>query len=134
MMTSRYTMSSSVAFAGLLFAGCAAPVPATGETSAPSGSAVSRSSTPVSTLTDGERLTTAEAAVQAALPNAPIWKGMTFKGSVVDGSEICVDRTWAPGGGPEKIGGNAGYIVVRFPAVTLGKPQDGTCGGYVQQM
>ncbi|WP_243836904.1 DUF2511 domain-containing protein [Paenarthrobacter nitroguajacolicus] len=91
---------------------------------------MSTSSAPASTLTDGERLTTAEAAVQAALPNAPIWKGMTFKGSVVDGSEICVDRTWAPGGGPEKIGGNAGYIVVRFPAVTLGKPQDGTCGGY----
>jgi hypothetical protein len=41
---------------------------------------------------------------------------MTFKGVVVDESEICVDRTWAPGGGPEKLGGNAGYVVVSFPA------------------
>lgn len=75
-------------------------------------------------------MTKAETAAQAALPNAPIWKGMTFKGVVVDGSEIYVDRTWAPGGGPEKLGGNAGYVVVSFPAVALGKPQDGTCAGY----
>ncbi|WP_311380760.1 DUF2511 domain-containing protein [Arthrobacter sp. ISL-28] len=75
-------------------------------------------------------MTKAEAAAQAELPNAPIWKGMTFKGVVVDESEICVDRTWAPGGGPDKLGGNAGYVVVSFPAVTLGKPQDETCAGY----
>jgi hypothetical protein len=44
---------------------------------------------------------------------------MTFKGVVVDDSEICVERTWAPGGGPEKLGGNAGYVVVSSPAVAL---------------
>ncbi|MET1085858.1 MAG: DUF2511 domain-containing protein [Arthrobacter sp.] len=75
-------------------------------------------------------MTKAEKAVQAELPNAPIWKGMTFKGVVVDDSEVCVDRTWAPGGGPDKVGGNAGYVVVSFPAVALGKPKDGACAAY----
>ncbi|MFE5835841.1 DUF2511 domain-containing protein [Arthrobacter sp. NPDC056493] len=75
-------------------------------------------------------MTQAEDAAQAELPNAPIWKGMTFKGVVVDESEICVDRTWAPGGGPEKLGGNAGYVVVSFPPVAVGNPQDGTCAEY----
>jgi hypothetical protein len=84
----------------------------------------------VSTLTDAERVTKAETAVQAALPDAPIWKDMTFKGVVVDASEICVDRTWAPGGGPDDLGGNAGYVVVSFPAVALGKPKDGACAAY----
>lgn len=131
MITSRYTAPACIAFAGLLLAGCAAPAaPTAGETSTPSPSTVSTSAAPVSTLTDAERVSKAEAAVQAELPNAPIWKGMTFKGVVVDDSEICVDRTWAPGGGPDKLGGNAGYVVVSFPAVALGKPKDGTCAGY----
>jgi hypothetical protein len=115
-----------IAFVGLLLAGCGAPAsPTAEETSTPLTSA-----TPVNTLTDAERVTKAEAAVQAVLPNAPIWKGMAFKGVVVDESEICVDRTWAPGGGPDDLGGNAGYVVVSFPAVALDKPQDGTCAGY----
>ncbi|MEV7132174.1 hypothetical protein AB0N24_04730 [Arthrobacter sp. NPDC093128] len=130
MNTSRYTAPACIAFAGLLLSGCAPASPASGETSSPSTSTVSTSATPVSTLTDAERVTKAEAAVQAELPNAPIWKGMTFKGVVVDASEICVDRTWAPGGGPDKLGGNAGYVVVSFPAVALGKPKDGTCAAY----
>jgi hypothetical protein len=54
---------------------------------------VSTSAAAVSTLIDAERVTKAEAAAQAELPNAPIWKGMTFKGVVVDESEICVGRT-----------------------------------------
>lgn len=131
MNTSRYTAPACIAFAGLLLAGCAAPMsPTTEETSTPSTSTVSTSAAPVSTLTDAERVTKAEAAVQAELPNAPIWKGMTFKGIVVDESEICVDRTWAPGGGLDHLGGNAGYVVVSFPAVALGKPKDGACAGY----
>ncbi|MCO4239421.1 YebY family protein [Pseudarthrobacter sp. MDT3-28] len=131
MITPRYTAPACIAFIGLLLAGCAAPVsPTAQETPTPSASTVSTSAAPVSTLTDAERVTKAEAAVQAELPNAPIWKGMTFKGVVVDAAEICVDRTWAPGGGPDKLGGNAGYVVVSFPAVALGKPKDGTCAGY----
>lgn len=132
MITSRYTAPACIAFAGLLLACCAAPVaPAAQETSTPSTSRVSTASAaPVIQLTDAQRVTKAEAAAQAELPNAPIWKGMTFKGVVVDNSEICVDRTWAPGGGPVKLGGNAGYVAVSFPAVAPGKPQDGTCAGY----
>jgi hypothetical protein len=131
MITSRYTAPACIAFAGMLLAGCAAPVsPTAEETSATSASTVSTAAAPVSTPTDAERVTKAETAVQAELPNATIWKGMTFKGVVVDASLICVDRTWAPGGGPDELGGNADYVVVSFPAVTLGKPQDGTCAGY----
>jgi hypothetical protein len=51
--------------------------PKAGETSTPSASTLSTSAAPVITLTDAERVTKAEAAVQAVLPNAPIWKGMT---------------------------------------------------------
>ena len=131
MITSRYTAPACIAFAGMLLAGCAATVsPTAQETPTPSTSTVSTTAARVSTLTDEERVAKAETAVKAELPNAPIWKGMTFKGVVVDESEICVDRTWAPGGGPDHVGGNAGYVVVSFPAVTLGKPQDGTCAGY----
>lgn len=130
-MTFRHIAPACIAFAGLLLSGCGAPVPPTaGETPTPSASTASTSAAPVIQLTDAERVTKAEAAVKAELPNAPIWKGMTFKGVVVDESEICVDRTWAPGGGPEKLGGNAGYVMVSFPAVALGKPKDGTCSGY----
>lgn len=130
-MTSRYTAPTSLAFAGLLLAGCAAPVsPAAHENPTPAASTVSTSAAPVIQVTDAERVRKAEDAVQAELSNAPIWKGMTFEGVVVDASEICVDRTWAPGGGPDKLGGNAGYVVVSFPAVSLGKPKDGTCAGY----
>lgn len=80
MMTSRYTAPACIVFASLLLAGCAATVPpAAHETSTPSTSTASTAAAPVSTLTDAERVTKAEAAVKAELPNAPIWKGMTFK-------------------------------------------------------
>lgn len=69
----------------------------------------------------------AEAAVKGELPDAPIWKGMTFAGSVVDPATVCVDRTWAPGGGVDGKGGSAGYVLVRFPKATLGEPTDGVC-------
>jgi len=130
MITFRYTAPASIAFVGLLLSGCAAPVSPTAEETSTPTTSTSTSAAPIITLTDAERVTKAEAAVKAELPNAPIWKGMTFKGVVVDESEICVDRTWAPGGGPDDRGGNAGYVVVSFPSVALGKPQDGTCAGY----
>lgn len=70
MITSRYTATACIAFVGLLLAGCAAPAsPTAEETSTPSTSMVSTSAAPVSTLTDAERVTKAEAAVQAELPN-----------------------------------------------------------------
>ena len=69
----------------------------------------------------------AEAAAENILPEAPIWEGMKFKGSVIDASTVCVDRTWARNGGPEGKGGNAGYVIVTFPDESLGEPQDGVC-------
>lgn len=75
-------------------------------------------------------MTSAEAAALAELPDAPIWKGMTFDGVVVNESEICVDRTWRPGGGIDHKGGNAGYVVVSFPEFAPGEPQDGLCASY----
>lgn len=69
----------------------------------------------------------ADEAVTGELPDAPIWKGMTFAGSVVGGDTVCVDRTWAPGGGVDSKGGSAGYVLVKFPRATLGEPTDGVC-------
>lgn len=69
----------------------------------------------------------AEAAAKDVLPDAPIWKGVKFAGSVVHGSTVCVDRTWPRNGGIDGKGGNAGYVLVSFPDETLGEPQDGVC-------
>lgn len=69
----------------------------------------------------------AEQAVKADLPDAPIWKGMKFEGVVVDDTTVCVDRTYAEGAGLQGKGGNAGYVLVQFPDVTTGQPQDGKC-------
>lgn len=130
-MISRYKTPAGAALVALLLAGCAAPasstpsMTATEHTSPPSASAV-----PVITLTDAERIANAEAAALAELPDAPIWKGMIFGGIVVNESEICVDRTWRPGGGIDHKGGNAGYVVVSFPEVAIGEPQNGLCASY----
>lgn len=69
----------------------------------------------------------AVATVEGSLPDAPIWKGMTFAGSAVNASTVCVDRTWRPGGGVNGNGGSAGYVLVSFPGKALGKPTDGAC-------
>jgi hypothetical protein len=125
-MSCRLLARFSFAFAALLLAGCtAAPPAAVKETPSPSASVET-----VTALTDAERVTEAESATQAELPDAPIWEGMTFEGIVVNSTEICVDRTWAPGGGPDDLGGVAGYVVVTFPEETTGEPQDGVCSEY----
>lgn len=132
MITSRFKALSGVALAALLLAGCTAPAPSTAEeTSAPVVPTPAAPAAPAVKMTDTERVAAAEAAVQAELPDAPIWKGMSFEGAIVNESEVCVDRTYEPGGGLDGLGGSAGYVVVRFPMVTLGKPQDGLCASYV---
>lgn len=137
MITSRFKALSGVALAALLLAalllaGCAAPAASTTEeTSAPAVLAPSAPATPAVKMTDTERVAAAEAAALAELPDAPIWKGMSFEGAIVNESEVCVDRTYEPGGGLDGLGGSAGYVVVRFPMVTPGKPQDGLCASYV---
>ena len=126
MMTRRHFIPLCLASAALLLAGCAAAAPASvADTVSPSASVATNAA-----LTDAERVTEAESATQAELPDAPIWEGMTFEGIVVNPTEICVDRTWAPGGGPDDLGGVAGYVVVTFPEETMGEPQDGVCADY----
>lgn len=132
-MTSRYTAPACIAVAGLLLAGCAAPAsPTARETSSSSRtpSPEQSSATAASGLSEEELISAAEAAARDELPDAPIWKGMTFRGFVMDEEAVCVDRTWPEGGGPEKTGGNAGYVIVGFPELEPGEPQDGTCADY----
>jgi len=81
-------------------------------------------------LSDAQRITTAEKLVVAELPDAPVWVGLTTEGVVVSRTEVCVDRTFGPTGGVDGTGGNAGYVVVRFPSKKLGDPQDGICADY----
>ena len=135
-MISRYKTPTGVALIALFLAGCAATASPTDETSSTQATTAAEITSappaPATTVTDAERVTHAEAAVLATLPDdVPIYKGMTAKGDVINESEICVDRTWRPGGGIGQKGGNAGYVVVRFPEVTLGEPQDGLCKSYV---
>ena len=82
-------------------------------------------------LTDAQRITKAEKLVVDVLPDAPAWEGLRADGIVVDATEVCVDRTWGPGGGIDGTPGSAGYVVVTFPSAKLGEPQDGTCAEYV---
>lgn len=107
----------------LTLAACGSPE-ATGDTT-PSRSTTSANQAPA--VSPAKLIQQAEAAVKDDLPDAPIWKGVTFAGSVVDGSTVCVDRAWAPGGGIDGKGGSAGYVIVRFPDATLGQPTDGVC-------
>jgi hypothetical protein len=78
-------------------------------------------------VSQAEMIQLAEAAVEGELPDAPIWEGMKFAGSVMDDSTVCVDRTWGPAGGVDGKGGSAGYVLVTFPDKTLGEPTDGVC-------
>ena len=125
MTFTRFFAPASVLIAALFLAGCAASPEPVEQSPATSSAA------PVITMTDDERVAAAEAATEAELPDAPIWVGMTFAGTVADAAEVCVDRTWAPGGGPDDLGGNAGYVIVTFPELSLGEPQDGMCTSYV---
>jgi hypothetical protein len=129
MSTCRLLAPFSFAIAALFLAGCTAAAPsAVKETASPSASVA-----PVIALTDAERVIEAESATQSELPDAPIWEGMTFEGTVINSTEICVDRTWAPGGGPDDLGGVAGYVVVTFPEETTGDPQNGVCADYAPE-
>jgi hypothetical protein len=81
-----------------------------------------------SALSEEEMIQRAEAAVEGELPkDVPIWEGVTFAGSAVDESTVCVDRRWPKGGGVDNKGGSAGYVLVTFPAEALGEPTDGVC-------
>lgn len=109
--------------------------PAAVQTTTPKPTSTPTKATPTaaSSLAPGTdpRIAQAEKAVVDALPDAPIWEGLTVKGVVVNDTQVCVDRYYGPGGGISVgPGGSAGYVVVTFPAISLGKPQDGECKGY----
>lgn len=80
-------------------------------------------------MTDAQRVARAEQLVEASLPDAPIWEGMTFAGVVIDATDVCVDRTWGPEGGPGNSapGSVAGYVLVSFPTESIDEPQEGLC-------
>lgn len=126
-----------LALIGLTIAGCSnGETPKSSRSIAPSGtdaSSVITSTQPTQDhmLSDTDRVTQAETAVLDELSDAPIWKGLTVKGGVINESEICVDRTYGPDGSVERRGKNAGYVIVSFPEVMLGDPQDGLCKSYV---
>lgn len=128
MQTKTPLLAAAVVVAGLLLTGCSS--------NASSGTATlsakaTPTPTPVATLSDAERVSTAEKLVLDELPDISVWDGVTDKGVVVDASKVCVDRTYGPTGGNDGTGGNAGYVVVTFPAKKLGEPQDGYCKDYV---
>jgi len=95
------------------------------------GTTVKLSVSKTKPLSDAKRLSTAEQLVLAELPDAPIWEGTTATARIVNGAEVCVDRTYGPKGGMDNPGGNAGYVVVTFPSKKIGEPQDGSCVDYV---
>ena len=114
----------------------AEPAPATAETPTASQTPVTPETPTVSQAPAGpsrsEVIQAAEAAVEGELPDAPIWEGMKFRGSLVDDLTVCVDRTYGPGGGAGGKPGSAGYVIVTFPDETLGQPSlgeptDGKC-------
>ncbi|WP_233422350.1 DUF2511 domain-containing protein [Curtobacterium oceanosedimentum] len=124
-----------MALAAVSIVASTAAVPSGAASAAPKQTATASEPTPTATPKKSKRIKKAEKLVLAELPDAPIWEGLTVNGVKVSKRVICVDRTWAPGGGPDDKGGNAGYVVVEFPKkktgkVTLGDPQDGLCADY----
>jgi len=113
-----------------------AALPSGAASAAPTQTIAAGESTPSASPEKSKGIEKAEKLVLAELPDAPIWEGLTVNGVKVSKRVVCVDRTWAPGGGPDNKGGDAGYVVVKFPKkkksgkVKLGEPQDGSCSDY----
>ena len=59
-----------------------------------------------------------------SLPDSPYWRGTRFRGTATSATEVCVNRTVK-----EAIGGagRTSHVVVSWPDLTLGEPQDGPC-------
>lgn len=124
-----------MALAAVSVVASTAAVPSGAALAAPKQTATASESTPTATPKKSKRIKKAEKLVLAELPDAQMWEGLTVNGVKVSKRVICVDRTWAPGGGPDDKGGNAGYVVVKFAKkktgkVKLGDPQDGLCADY----
>jgi hypothetical protein len=123
------------ALAAISIVASAAALPTTTAAAAPSRVIAADEPTSAATPKKSKRVKKAEKLVLAELSDAPIWEGLTVSGTKVSKRVVCVDRTWAPDGGPDGKGGNAGYVVVKFPKkasgkAELGDPQDGVCADY----
>ncbi|WP_263091754.1 YebY family protein [Curtobacterium sp. RIT-PI-V] len=123
------------ALAAVSIVASTAALPSGTASAAPTQTTAAGESTPTATAKKSKRIKKAERLVLAELPDAPIWEGLTVNGVKVSKRVICVDRNWAPGGGPDDKGGRAGYVVVKFPKkksgrIELGDPQDGVCADY----
>ncbi|WIB33915.1 YebY family protein [Curtobacterium sp. MCSS17_005] len=123
------------ALAAVSIVASTAALPSGTASAAPTQATAAGESTPAATAKKSKRIKKAERRVLAELSDAPIWEGLTVNGVKVSKRVVCVDRTWAPDGGPDDKGGNAGYVVVKFPKkksgkIKLGDPQDGACADY----
>jgi hypothetical protein len=126
---------AATALAVVILVASAAALPSGTASAASSRDSAAGHAAPETAQKKSKRIKKAEKLVLAELSDAPVWDGLTVEGIKVSRRVICVDRTWAPGSGPDAKGGNAGYVVVKFPKkksghVKLADPRDGVCAGY----
>jgi 3-oxoacyl-ACP reductase-like protein len=117
-----------------LLAGCGSDDQATTQTTA--SSPTPTAATPTTTVDTAARTTAAEtkpdvaaavAAVRDELPDIPYWKSAKFKGTVITSDKVCVDRTVTKQSAETLGGGRTSHVVVTFPDLSTGEPQDGPC-------
>ena len=66
-------------------------------------------------------------AVRDGLPDIPLYEGARFKGTVISDTQVCVDTTLTKESGAAVGGNRTSHVVVSFPALSKGEPQDGLC-------
>lgn len=119
---------------GSLLAACGSDDQTTTQTSTRSPTPTA-ATTPTTTV-DTARTTAADtrpdvaaavAAVRDELPDIPYWKGAKFAGTVIASDKVCVDRTVTKQSADVLGGGRTSHVVVTFPDLSTGQPQDGPC-------
>lgn len=66
-------------------------------------------------------------AVRDGLPDIPFYEGARFKGTVISDTQVCVDTTLTKESGVAAAGNRTSHVVVSFPALSKGEPQNGLC-------
>ncbi len=69
----------------------------------------------------------AENAARDELPDIPIWNGARFEGTATSDDEICVDRIMRKEEAAAVGGERTSHVVVSWPDLVVGEPQDGPC-------
>lgn len=85
------------------------------------------SGTTAPALPDAEQVAVAERAVEAELPDLPIWKGTAFHGVATSENEVCVDRVISAENAKFVGGNREAHVVVTLPDLETGDPLDGSC-------